>query len=125
MTNAKIFSNDFYSAGLARWDHRRFRAQHHSSRGVVPPRATDVRVQIVPYVPETVLCCLPKRGVGCVGYRTWDEYCETELGGVHLWLPREERPQVVDSLREAGRFTRTIASVTGQSLTNVHGVAIP
>jgi hypothetical protein len=88
-------------------------------------RATDARVQIVPYVPETVLCCLPTRGVGRVGYRTWDEYCETELGGVHLWLPREERPQVVDSLREAGRFTRTIASVTGQSLTNVHGVAIP
>ena len=92
---------------------------------MVPPERLMLEYKLFLMCPKPSSAAYQRGAWARVGYRTWDEYCETELGGVHLWLPREERPQVVDSLREAGRFTRTIASVTGQSLTNVHGVAIP
>jgi hypothetical protein len=92
---------------------------------VVPPERLMLEYKLFLMCPKPSSAAYQRGAWARVGYRTWDEYCETELGGVHLWLPREERPQVVDSLREAGRFNRTIASVTGQSLTNVHGVAIP
>ena len=50
-----------------------------------------------------------------MGYASWDAYCKTEFNGARLRLPREERQEVVGSLREAGLSTRAIASATGQS----------
>lgn len=62
---------------------------------------------------ELIRDAYQRRAWAVLGYQTWDEYCHTEFGGVRLRLPREDRPQVVSSLREAGLSTRAIASATG------------
>jgi hypothetical protein len=48
-----------------------------------------------------------------LGYESWDAYCVGELGTARLRIPREERPEMVTSLREAGLSIRAIASATG------------
>ena len=54
-----------------------------------------------------------------LGYDTWDAYCNAEFGNARLALPREERQEVVASLRESGLSTRAIASATGLSQSTV------
>lgn len=53
------------------------------------------------------------RAWAALGYDTWDAYCTTEFGTARLRLPREERQEVVASLRENGLSVRAIASATG------------
>lgn len=48
-----------------------------------------------------------------MGYSSWDAYCQGEFGNLALQPPREERPAVVLSLREAGMSVRAIVSATG------------
>jgi transposase-like protein len=48
-----------------------------------------------------------------LGYDTWDAYCTAEFGNTRLRLPREERQEVVASLRDSGLSVRAIASATG------------
>lgn len=50
-----------------------------------------------------------------LGYASWDDYCGREFGGSRIALPREDRPEVVASLRDAGLSIRAIASATGSS----------
>lgn len=50
-----------------------------------------------------------------LGYDTWDAYCTAEFGKTRLKLPREERQEVVESLRGSGLSLRAIASATGIS----------
>lgn len=50
-----------------------------------------------------------------LGYSSWDDYCTREFGTSRLRLPREERQEVVASMREIGMSTRAIASATGNS----------
>lgn len=45
-----------------------------------------------------------------LGYKSWDEMCTREFGAAHLRLPREERQEVVASLRDQGMSIRAIAS---------------
>ncbi|MBT2429405.1 hypothetical protein J7F02_28265 [Streptomyces sp. ISL-112] len=47
-----------------------------------------------------------------LGYDTWDAYCTAEFGDTRLKLPREERQDVVASLRDSGLSVRAIASAT-------------
>lgn len=47
-----------------------------------------------------------------LGYESWDVYCIKEFGACQLRIPREERPDMVRSLREAGLSIRAIASAT-------------
>lgn len=54
-----------------------------------------------------------------LGYESWDDYCTREFGTARLRLPREDRQEVVASLRESGMSTRAIAAATGQSEGNV------
>lgn len=54
------------------------------------------------------------RAWAALGYRTWDDYCTREFGTSRLRLPREERQEVVASLREIGMSVRAIAAATGQ-----------
>lgn len=54
-----------------------------------------------------------------LGYSSWDEYCTREFGASRLRLPREERAEVVASLRESGLSTRAIAAATGLGATTV------
>lgn len=53
------------------------------------------------------------RAWAALGYDTWDDYCNAEFGATRLRLPREERQEVVASLRESGLSIRAIASATG------------
>lgn len=48
-----------------------------------------------------------------LGYSSWDDYCTQEFGTSRIRLPREERREVVSSMREVGMSTRAIASATG------------
>lgn len=52
------------------------------------------------------------RAWASLGYETWDAYCAAEFGTSRLALPREERREVVASLREAGLSVRAIAAAT-------------
>lgn len=55
------------------------------------------------------------RAWATLGYDSWDAYCTAEFGSARLRLPREDRQEVVASLRESGLSTRAIASATGIS----------
>lgn len=59
------------------------------------------------------------RAWDALGYETWDAYCAAEFGTSRLALPREERREIVASLRESGLSTRAIASVTGANQSTV------
>jgi hypothetical protein len=54
-----------------------------------------------------------ERAWTALGYTSWDDYCTREFGTSRLRLPREERAEVVSSLRESGLSPRAIASATG------------
>lgn len=54
-----------------------------------------------------------------LGYPSWDAYCDGEFGTSRIRLPREERREVVSSMREIGMSTRAIASATGTSQSTV------
>lgn len=53
------------------------------------------------------------RAWAALGYASWDEYCTREFGTSRLRLPREERQEVVASLRDSGLSTRAIAAAAG------------
>ena len=55
------------------------------------------------------------RAWASLGYASWDDYCTQEFGTSRIRLPREERQEVVASMREIGMSTRAIASATGMS----------
>lgn len=55
------------------------------------------------------------RAWSALGYTSWDDYCTREFGTSRLRLPREERQEVVSSLREQGLSLRAIEAVTGVS----------
>jgi transposase-like protein len=63
-----------------------------------------------------------KRAWEALGYTSWDEYCAREFGTSRLRLPREERAEVVASLRESGLSIRAIASATGLNKDTVNNV---
>jgi hypothetical protein len=53
------------------------------------------------------------RAWAALGYPSWDDYCTREFGTSRLRLPREERQEIVSSLREQGLSLRAIAAATG------------
>lgn len=61
------------------------------------------------------------RAWSALGYSSWDDYCTREFGTSRLKLPREERTEVVASLRESGLSIRAIASATGLARNTVRG----
>ena len=62
---------------------------------------------------ELVKRAYVERAWAVLGYVSWDDYCTREFGTSRLRLPREERSEVVASLRESGLSNRAIASATG------------
>lgn len=65
-----------------------------------------------------------ERAWAALGYDGWDDYCTREFGTSRLRLPREERSEVVASLRESGLSVRAIASATGMSYGTVQSEVI-
>lgn len=48
-----------------------------------------------------------------LGYKTWNDYCVKEFGNQHIAIPREDRDEVIGSLRSAGLSVRAISDATG------------
>lgn len=96
-----------------------------ASTEVAPITATDARAltdQIKVAVEATwelVKRAYIERAWAALGYDGWDDYCTREFGTSRLRLPREERSEVVASLRESGLSTRAIAAATGLGATTV------
>jgi hypothetical protein len=55
-----------------------------------------------------------------LNYESWDVYCIEEFGAGRLKIPREERAEIVTSLRHAGLSVRAISSATGLGRGTVH-----
>ena len=64
---------------------------------------------------ELVKQAFQSRAWAALGYDSWDDYCTREFGTSRIRLPREERQEVVASMREIGMSTRAIAAATGTS----------
>ncbi len=54
-----------------------------------------------------------------LGYANWGDYCTEEFGGT-VAIPREERGDVVFTLRDAGLSTRAIGAAIGVTDTVMH-----
>lgn len=83
-----------------------------------PGRARELTDRIKVAVDGTWLLiqeAYTSRAWAALGYASWDDYCTREFGTSRLRLPREERQEVVASLREIGMSTRAIASATGHN----------
>lgn len=79
-------------------------------------RALTDRIKVgVEAVWELIKQAYTERAWDALGYSSWDDYCTREFGTSRLRLPREERAEVVASLRESGLSQRAIASATGLS----------
>lgn len=65
-----------------------------------------------------------ERAWTALGYQSWDDYCTREFGTSRLRLPREERPEVVSSLRDSGLSIRAIAAATGDSYGTIQAEVI-
>ena len=88
-----------------------------------PERARDLTDKIrtsIGVAWELVKEAYTTRAWAALGYESWDHYTAEEFGTNRLRLPREERREVVGSLREAGLSVRAIAAATGDSVGTVH-----
>ena len=80
----------------------------------VDARAITDRIKTgVDAIWELIKQAYIERAWDALGYSSWDDYCTREFGSSRLRLPREERAEVVSSLRESGLSIRAIASATG------------
>jgi len=68
---------------------------------------------------ELVADAYQRRAWAAMGYPSWDAYTSAEFGAARLRLPREERQEVVASLRDAGLSIRAIAAATGHGVNTV------
>jgi hypothetical protein len=84
-------------------------------------RLTDAIKAGVEAIWELITQAYTYRAWEALGYSSWDDYCTNEFRTSRLRLPREERAEVVASLRESGLSIRAIASATGNSVGTVHG----
>ena len=82
-------------------------------------RLTDQIKAAVEVTWQLIIDAYVSRAWAALGYSTWDDYCTREFGASRLRLPREERSEVVSSLRDAGLSIRAIAAATGDSTRTV------
>ncbi len=71
---------------------------------------------------ESVVDAYRGRAWEALGYESWDDYCASEFPTSRLRLPREERAEVISSLRESGLSQRAISAATGLSKGTVQNV---
>jgi hypothetical protein len=64
---------------------------------------------------ELIVEAYQRRAWVALCYASWDAYCIGEFGNARLRLPREDRSELVCSLRHAGLSDRAIESATGIS----------
>lgn len=81
-------------------------------------RADRIRAGLdsVHYTRNDIIDAYQARDWETLGYDSWASYVEAEfVGATRLRLPREDRRELVSTLRNAGLSTRAIASATGAS----------
>lgn len=84
-------------------------------------RALTDRIKVgVEAIWDLITQAYVERAWDVLGYSSWDDYCTREFGTSRLRLPREERSEVVASLRESGLSERAIASATGLGKGTIH-----
>jgi hypothetical protein len=102
---------------------RAARSQQHpepSPHNREAARALTDRIKVaVEAAWELIKQAYTERAWEALGYQSWDDYCTREFGTSRLRLPREERTEVVCSLRDAGLSVRAIASATGDHYSTV------
>jgi hypothetical protein len=77
-------------------------------------RALTDRIKVgVDAIWELIKQAYVTRAWSALGYGSWDDYCQREFGTSRIRLPREERQEVVASMREIGMSVRAIASASG------------
>ncbi|MGB3302652.1 MAG: helix-turn-helix domain-containing protein [Gordonia sp. (in: high G+C Gram-positive bacteria)] len=87
-----------------------------ATMGATDARALTDQIKVaVEATWELVKRAYIERAWSALGYDGWDDYCTREFGTSRLRLPREERAEVVASLRESGLSVRAIAAATGDS----------
>lgn len=64
---------------------------------------------------ELIKQAFTSRAWAALSYATWDDYCASEFDNSRVRIPREDRAEVVASMREIGMSTRAIAAATGLS----------
>lgn len=74
---------------------------------------TDQIKTSVEGVWKLIECAYIERAWYALEYQSWDEYCTREFGTARLRLPREERQEIVASLRDSGLSVRAISAATG------------
>lgn len=80
---------------------------------------TDEIKKLVEVLWELVVAAYHGRAWVALGYESWDAYCDNEIQSTRLRLPREERAEVVASLKDSGLSIRAIAAATGASRNTV------
>lgn len=78
-------------------------------------RLTDCIKNAIAAAWDLIAQAYNERAWTALGYTSWDDYCTNEFGSSRLRLPREERAEVVGSLRESGLSLRAIEAATGFS----------
>lgn len=102
------------------------KAQVLPSADIAPLSATEARAVTdrikvgVEAVWELITQAYVQRAWSALGYVSWDDYCTREFGTSRIRLPREERAEVVASLRESGLSIRAITAATGLGVGTVH-----
>lgn len=76
---------------------------------------TDQIRAAVGSVWDLIVEAYTSRAWATLGYESWDDYTRWEFDGARIALPREDRQEVVASLRDSGLSLRAIASATGVS----------
>lgn len=92
-------------------------AAHSDLNGIVTAEAarelTDRIKMCVEQIWELIKQAYVSRAWIALEYRTWDDYCAAEFDRARIRIPREDRQEVVASMREIGMSTRAIAAATG------------
>ncbi|MGP4991750.1 hypothetical protein [Glutamicibacter ardleyensis] len=86
------------------------------SLGAVEARElTDKIRRTLEFTWDMVATAYKGQAWSVLGYASWDEYCTREFGSQHIAIPREERQEIVSSLRESGLSLRAISTVSNLS----------
>lgn len=62
---------------------------------------------------DLVVIAYQHRAWTALGYKSWDCYVQAEFGPLKIRIPKEDRREIVSSLRDHGLSLRAIGSATG------------
>ena len=82
--------------------------------GEADARALTVRIQATAEdLWQLVVVAYQGRAWEALGYPSWDAYCASEFKDMKIRLPKQDRREIVQTLRDHGLSLRAMASATG------------